>query len=125
MSAAGLWTTPQDLTKLLIELQMSLLNQSNKVLAGDLVKEMITPVGGPVFNKPNEFYGIGFQIWGEGEEYLFGHGGANEGFISRMAAHTHSGTGYVIMTNGNNGELVIQEIIRLIEKAQSRENTGS
>ncbi|MBX2839849.1 MAG: beta-lactamase family protein, partial [Gammaproteobacteria bacterium] len=43
MSAAGLWSTPQDLAKFLIELQLALLNQSNRVLTGNTVEEMIAP----------------------------------------------------------------------------------
>ena len=112
----SLWTTPEDMAKLLIELQLSLLNQSNIVLAGEVVEEMLTPVGGAVFNTANEFYSLGFLIWKQGDEYSFGHGGVNAGFISEMKAHKQSGEGYVVMTNGDNGYRVIREIVSLIEK---------
>jgi len=119
MSAAGLWTTPHDLAKLLIELQLSLLNQSNIVLAGEVVEEMITPVGGPIGNTNDLFYGLGFFIISkQGDELYFGHGGNQSGFHSRMAA-TRSGLGYVVMTNGDNGPIVIDAIVSLIEKSQT------
>ena len=119
MSAAGLWTTPQDLAKFLIELQLALLTRSNKVLTDDAVEEMITPTGGPVFNSENIFYGLGFMIWKQGDEIYFGHGGANKGFRSRMMAHNKLGMGYVVMTNGENGEDVIQEIVSLISRSEN------
>ncbi|MBX2885648.1 MAG: beta-lactamase family protein [Granulosicoccus sp.] len=121
MSAAGLWTTPEDLAKLLIELQLSLRNESNKVLAGNVIEEMLTPVGGPVFNTANEFYGLGFSLWKQGDEFAFGHGGANAGFRAKMQAHKTAGTGYVVMTNGENGDAVIQAIESLIEKTESQD----
>ncbi|MGQ7848727.1 serine hydrolase domain-containing protein [Granulosicoccus sp. 3-233] len=119
MSAAGLWTTPQDLAKLLIELQLSLLNQSNIVLAGDVVEEMITPIGGPIFNTDDLFYGLGFMITRQGDEMYFGHGGNQSGFHSQMGA-TRSGNGYVVMTNGDNGPAVIDEIVTLLERAATQ-----
>lgn len=120
MSAAGLWTTPHDLGKLLIELQLSLQNQSNILLAGEVVEEMITPVGGPIWNSDDLFYGLGFFIISkQGDEMYFGHEGNQSGFHSRMAA-TRSGLGYVVMTNGDNGPIVIDAIVSLIEKSQTQ-----
>lgn len=118
MSAAGLWTTPQDLAKFLIELQLSLLNQSNQVLAGEVIDQMITPIDDPAFGIANESYGLGFTIWKEGDESYFGHGGVNAGFISQMIAHKSSGLGAVVMTNGDNGGLLIEEIISLIQQSE-------
>jgi len=118
MSAAGLWTTPQDLAKLLIELQLSLLNQSNIVLAGEVVEEMITPIGGSISDSGDLFYGLGFMISKQGDEMYFGHAGNQTGFHSQMGA-TKSGAGYVVMTNGDNGPAVIDEIVSLIEKSET------
>ena len=121
MSAAGLWSTPQDLAKFLIELQLSLLNQSNKVLAGEVVEEMITPIVDPEFGTSNSSYGLGFTLWTEGDDEYFGHAGANAGFKSQMIAHRNSGDGAVVMTNGNNGDFVVEEIISFIKKANAQE----
>jgi CubicO group peptidase (beta-lactamase class C family) len=109
-AAAGLWTTPSDLARFLIEVQRSAVGQSNRVLSRTLVQEMLTPVG-------VGDYAVGFSIAKIGQGWYFSHGGSNWGFRATMIAHKVKGYGLVIMTNADQGGAVANELSRRIQLA--------
>jgi CubicO group peptidase (beta-lactamase class C family) len=108
-AAAGLWTTPTDLAKFAIEVQLAVQGKSSKVLSHATALEMITPVGvGP--------YAVGFDMSKQGEGWYFAHGGSNWGFQCDLVAHRAKGYGAVIMTNADSGGALIQVLRRLIQR---------
>jgi len=108
MAAAGLWTTPTDLAKYLIEVQLSWEGKSNKVLSKTMVDQMLTPhLGG---------YGLGPGMQRKDALQTFGHGGSNNGFKCQMIAFVRKGMGAVVMTNGDDGSVLASEILRGIAK---------
>ncbi len=102
MGAGGLWATPSDLAKFLIEIQKSFSGESNKVLSKKMTETMLTVQTGSS--------GLGLGITGEGEAKSFGHSGHNRGFLCRIKAFVHNGRGVVIMANSNKAIPLLQGI---------------
>jgi CubicO group peptidase (beta-lactamase class C family) len=109
MAAAGLWTTPSDLARAGIELQLALRGESNRVLSAEKVRQMLTP-------GIDEEIGIGFFLSGEGKTNRFGHNGADEGFVAQMTVYKDTGLGAVVMLNSNEGFPMLNEIERAIAR---------
>lgn len=94
MAAAGLWTTPTDLSKFAIEIALSKHGKSNRVLSEKMTREMLTPV--------LEDAGLGFFL-DKANPGQFGHNGADEGFQALLTMNAESGNGVAIMANSDNG----------------------
>lgn len=109
MAAAGLWTTPTDLAKFAIEVQLSLQGRSNKVLSKASVEKMVTPF------IADSVVGLGFFSEKHGNATFFGHGGADEGFRAALLVHRDKGYGVVVMVNSDNGA-IMNEIIRSVAR---------
>ncbi|HEX7296063.1 MAG TPA: serine hydrolase [Pyrinomonadaceae bacterium] len=107
MAAAGLWTTPTDLAKFAIEVQLSLAGRSNKVLSKQSVETMTTSF--------MEDVGLGFFIEKHGNALYFGHGGADEGFRAELLVSRDKGYGVAVMVNSDNGQ-ILREVIRSVAR---------
>ena len=107
MAAAGLWTTPTDLAKFLLEIEKARRGASS-VLSQARALEMTTA------QKPG--YGLGLSIDGFGKMASFGHGGSNEGFKCQMTVFFEGGRGAVIMTNSDQGGFLAGEILRAVAR---------
>ena len=102
-AAAGLWTTATDLARFIIEVQTAVRGPAGAVLSQASAKEMTSPVGvGP--------YGVGLAIDQRNEGWYFSHGGSNWGFQADIVGHLRKGYGIAIMTNGDRGRALINEI---------------
>lgn len=121
-AAAGLWTTPADLARFMIEIQKASKGERT-IISQAVVNKMLEKQ-----NHGN--YGLGPEISGDDTALCFQHGGITKGFQCFFMGFTN-GKGAVIMTNSDNGTNLIKEIIPSIaatyawpEKAVS-EYTGS
>jgi len=107
MAAAGLWTSPSDLALFLLEIRKGTRGDS-EVLPQDKARLMTTAGKGG--------YGLGLSVQGFGRAARFGHGGSNEGFRCQMTAFLEQGQGAVIMTNGERGGGLADELLRAIAR---------
>lgn len=109
-AAAGLWTTPTDLARFVIEVQTAVRGPAGKVLSRASALEMTSPVGtGP--------YAVGLAVEQDGEGWYFSHGGSNWGFRCHLVGHVRKGYGVAIMTNGDRGDALIAEVERRLAEA--------
>jgi CubicO group peptidase (beta-lactamase class C family) len=107
MAAAGLWTTPTDLAKFAIEVQLSYAGRSNKILSRAMTEKMVTPF--------MEQAGLGFFIDKRTNAVYFGHNGADEGFRALLHVNRDKGYGAVIMVNSDNGQ-ILPEVLRSVAR---------
>jgi CubicO group peptidase (beta-lactamase class C family) len=105
MAAAGLWTTPTDLARFLIEIQQALQGRS-KILTPGMARQIVTVQQGSS--------GLGLRLAGSGPWATFGHGGSNAGFKCHMTAFVDGGRGAVVMTNADQGGRLANEIMRAV-----------
>jgi CubicO group peptidase (beta-lactamase class C family) len=102
-AAAGLWTTPSDLARFAIEVQKAIRGPKGAVLTQASAREMLTAIGAGGF-------AVGFGVNQRGEGWYFSHSGGNWGFGCDLLAHFRKGYGVVVMTNGDAGGRIINEI---------------
>jgi hypothetical protein len=62
-------------------------------------------------------YAVGLGVAKIGEGWYVGHGGSNWGFRCDMKAHKVKGYGVAIMTNGDRGGRVTEELEQRVESA--------
>lgn len=108
MAAAGLWTTPTDLALIAVEIQRALAGRSDKILAPEMARQMVTP--------QIQDHGLGPTVAGTGKTARFLHGGSNEGFEAFWVAYQETGQGAVVMTNARGGGRLAAEILRAIAR---------
>jgi hypothetical protein len=106
MAPAGLWTTPTDLLTWAIAITNARAGRSTTLLSQGMTQQMLTAQKGEV--------GLGPFVGGSGRNFHFGHGGANEGFHSELVMYPELGVGAAVMTNGDGGPVLIDELLRAL-----------
>jgi hypothetical protein len=102
-AAAGLWTTPSDLSLYVIETQLSYRGESSKVLTPEMTRFRLTPV----FEDAALGTFVNSRVTGSFK--YFNHNGGNEGFSCTAIGCRDSGEGVVIMINSESWP-IIEEI---------------
>lgn len=103
-AAAGLWSTPSELAHLLIAYMRSYQGIDEGFISEELAKKISMPYVGQM--------GLGFGAHGVGDNLHIDHAGWTNGYRAYMTAFPEKGEAIVIMTNGDAGNRLIEEIMR-------------
>jgi CubicO group peptidase (beta-lactamase class C family) len=109
-AAGGLWSTPTDICKFIIETQLAYEGKSEKILNQHMIKKQLTP-----YLNPSSALGVfKGQI---GTNKFFTHSGSLWGFRCKYIGNLETGDGVVIMANSENAERLIEDIIVSVAEA--------
>jgi len=111
-AAAGLYTTIEDMSKLVIEEINSF--KGTGFLSEETIKEMYEPIlevkGLEGFIYENIALGHFINIE-KTNRLLVTHDGSNRGWRSNFSINPDTGNGLIILTNGNNGTYLLNELL--------------
>ncbi|HEY0161121.1 MAG TPA: serine hydrolase domain-containing protein [Edaphobacter sp.] len=107
LAAGGLWTTPTDLAKFLIEVQKEYAGTSHKVLHQPTLRTIV--MAGRDQAKARS-WGLGFEVGGSADNPYVRHQGSAY-FQDDMLAYLRGG-GIVVMTSGGDGGTLAEQIFR-------------
>lgn len=103
LAAGGLWSTPTDLAKFLIEVQREYAGKSHKVLHQNTIRLIAQAgMGG---------WGLGFRVGGKPGDLFVNHSGS-AAFQDEMFIYLSGGGGFVVMTSGGGGGNLADELLR-------------
>ena len=91
-AAAGLWSTPQDLARLIAALQKAKAGEAGGAISPAIAEETLKP-------QFDSWQGVGFRLDGDGQARGFYHYGETVGYFAGFGAGVSNGHGWVIMTN--------------------------
>jgi CubicO group peptidase (beta-lactamase class C family) len=114
-AAGSLWTTPSDLAKFVIEIELSARGAANHILTKDTVTTMLSVANDGIPSDAGQV-GLGVILGARGGQRYFWHNGAHAGFQTFYISFPSKGVGAVIFTNGDNGADLIDEIEASIAK---------
>jgi len=118
-SGASMWSTPTDMANFAINVMLSYLGEPTLVISKELVTQMLSP--------QEDGHGLGLYVGDDGgDRFYFFHDGSTDGYKSYLLGYPLRGQGLIIMTNGDNGDLLGREIINSVSREYGwfRDNTA-
>lgn len=105
-AAAGLWSTPSDLSRFAIALVRSMRSEDAGLLEQGTAQEMMRRQIGA--------WGLGIEVSPEGQPRKFGHTGAPVGYRTLWLMFPDTCQGATVMTNSDEGMTLAYEVARAI-----------
>ena len=103
-AAAGLWSTPSDLARLIVAMANAAKGDKTTLFGERGLGEFLT-------SADNLGYGLGVALAGSARHRVAMKRGNNLGFRGGLVACPGSGQGAVVMTNGDGGEPVVDAVL--------------
>lgn len=114
LAAAGLWSTPSDLARVVLELHQALAGKGNLGLAQDIADGMVRG------QASTAWAGLGTFVGGETGRVRITSLGWGVGFQCMLRAYPHRGDAVVVMTNSDPGrpqeEALTGQLVHCVEK---------
>jgi CubicO group peptidase (beta-lactamase class C family) len=103
-AARGLWSTPSDYLRFVVELVECARGKKDGLVSPELARQMLSP------QAPGS--GYGFRLEGEHEKFKIYMKGKTRGYRSALLIYPYLSQGVVVMTNSENGGVLIDEVLR-------------
>jgi CubicO group peptidase (beta-lactamase class C family) len=107
LAACGMWSTPTDVAKFLLNLTHSYLDKKPAFLANSLAMKMLT-------RQENTPFGLGAVISGHGTNFNVAKTGHTKGYQSLLVLFPNLGKGVVVMTNAESGDMLINYFVAIV-----------
>jgi CubicO group peptidase (beta-lactamase class C family) len=114
-AAAGLWTTPTDLGKYIVETQLAYEGKSTKVLDQATTRTRLSPYIDSI-DASGTRTGMGVFLFQRGGRHYFNHNGSDVGFLSSYYGCLESGDGVVVMINNDINNTLLKEVINSVAR---------
>jgi CubicO group peptidase (beta-lactamase class C family) len=114
-AAAGLWTTPTDIGKYIVESQLAYQGKSAKVLDQATTRIRLSPYIDSI-DASGTRPGMGVFLFQRGNQNYFNHNGSDVGFLSSYYGCLESGDGVVVMINNDINGALLKEVINSVAK---------
>lgn len=110
MAAGGLWSTPTDIARFILELQKAKAGKPGAIFSVETADLMLTPARGD--------WSLGLEVDARGRTPRFSHSGGMPGFTAYMMGYAWRGQGAVVMVNQDtyNGYQMVTEIMLSIAR---------
>jgi CubicO group peptidase (beta-lactamase class C family) len=114
-AAAGLWTTPTDIGKYIVESQLAYEGKSAKVLDQATTRIRLSPYIDSI-DASGTHPGMGVFLFQRGNQNYFNHNGSDVGFLSSYYGCLESGEGVVVMINNDINGALLKEVINSVAR---------
>lgn len=103
LAAAGLWSTPADLGRLVVAIAQAHQGKGKSILDAAQIKALLT--------RQIDDRGLAVGLTGKDQSLSYSLRGLNTGYVCYLIGYPATGQGAVLMTNSDSGERLISDLV--------------